>query len=393
MITADSAITPPHHICMVVPSFDRIGGYERQAFSMAKAFNKAGKRAFILTENLGRLPCFEVMEGVEVIRFYPVYQHIIESYAIYLRKLFAFDFAGMLDVVHCHAFDFLSGWAIQQAQRYRIPTLVKIATERDITQYSEHIANGEKAFGDALHNLKQCDRFISLNGNISKELRNIDVEDQSILEMPNGVDSDLYTPVSEPEKLKLKQKLQVEGLRQIITYTGRFEERKRVRDLIEAFALVADDLPEAHLVLIGAGDEQADCEALASQCKAAKRIHFKGACLNVHEWLKVTDLYVFPSRLEGMPNAVLEAMSSALPVIGSSITGIIELITEGQNGWMVPPMQVPALAERIKQVMMQPQRRASVGRQAREYVLKTCSFDGLVQRYLEIYGKLMEQKA
>lgn len=381
----------PHHICMIVPSFDRIGGYERQAYSMCLAYQKMGKHPYIVTQNIGNLPSYEIREGVEIYRFYPFFQKFTDTYTQELEKLFAFDLAGKIDIVHCHAFDFTSGWAIQIATRYQIPTLVKIATERDTVIFQQHIQTKTKGFQEAFNNLMQATRFISLNPNISRELVSSHVPENKILSFPNGVDVHRFHPLATEKRKSLKQKLGLSAKQHVITYTGRFEERKRVIDLIHAWHAIASEFPQAHLVLVGKGEEVANCQNEIQVLGLSQRVTFVGEVQNIEDYLKITDCYVFPSRLEGMPNVILEAMACGLPIIATAIPGIVEILQDNQTGKLVPPKDVNTLCRALTQMLKNPEAAWKLGNAAREEVLKNYSFEILGKKYFEIYQALLNQ--
>ncbi len=381
----------PHHICMIVPSFDRVGGYERQAYSMCKAYQELGKHPYIVTQNMGALPTYEVREGVEIYRFYPIFNKHSGTYVRELEKLFAFDLAGQIDIVHCHAFDFISGWAIRIASQYGIPTLVKVATEQDVINYPREIQANTRGFSAALKNLLQATRFISLNPNIKQELMAVGAPDNKILNFPNGVDTDYFCPVTQNVKKQLKKKLGLSDKLYLVTYTGRFEERKRVIDLIHAWHKIHKNFPQCHLLLIGDGEERMSCQEASHSLGLAQQITFVGEVENVVEYLNVTDCYVFPSRLEGMPNVILEAMACGLPIITTEIPGIVEIINDGESGMLIPPKNISALANSLTTILSNPELGLQFGKAARKRAEQHYSFKVLGKRYFEIYQKLLEQ--
>ncbi len=380
----------PHHICMIVPSFDRVGGYERQAYSMCQAYQEMGKHPYIVTQNMGDLPTYEVREGIEIYRFYPMFNKHSGTYVRELEKLFAFDLAGQIDIVHCHAFDFISGWAIRIASQYGIPTLVKVATEQDVINYPQEIRIKTRGFSEALKNLLQSTRFISLNPNIKQELVAVGALEDRILSFPNGVDTKRFHPTTQNVKKKLKKKLGLSNRPYLVTYTGRFEERKRVMDLIHAWQRIHETFPQHHLLLIGDGEEQEACQEAVHSSGLTKRVTFVGEVQNVTEYLQVTDCYVFPSRLEGMPNVILEAMACGLPIITTKIPGIVEIIDDGESGLLVPPKNVSALANALTTMLSNPEIALQYGKTARKQAVQDYSFQVLGERYFQIYQELLD---
>ena len=135
--------------------------------------------------------------------------------------------------------------------------------------------------------------------------------------------------------------------------------------LIEAFAGVSDG-PEStnswSLTLVGDGPERIGLEALSERCGVRHRIRFLGHCHDVRAELAAAAVFVLPSRKEGMPNALLEAMAAGLAVIVNDASpGPLELVTHGQNGLVVPHGDPAALARAMLQLQADSQLRTRLG--------------------------------
>ena len=125
--------------------------------------------------------------------------------------------------------------------------------------------------------------------------------------------------------------------------------------LIDAFAICQAHI-DAELVIVGSGRHQLELEERAKGQGIADRVRFRGQLttpVDVRAELDRADLFVLPSRQEGLPRAMIEAMARALPCIGSSVGGIPELLADED---IVPPEDVPALASKITEVLQQPAR-------------------------------------
>jgi glycosyltransferase involved in cell wall biosynthesis len=140
---------------------------------------------------------------------------------------------------------------------------------------------------------------------------------------------------------------------------------------IDAVARLVRAGMDLHLVVIGDGKHRAELEARAKTRGVADRVHFRGqltAGAAVRAELDAADIYCMPSRTEGMPRAMVEAMARALPCIGSTIGGIPELLPPED---LVPPGDAAALAEKIRAVATDPERMAAMSarnlRRARDF--------------------------
>ena len=99
------------------------------------------------------------------------------------------------------------------------------------------------------------------------------------------------------------------------------------------------------------------------------------------------DVFVHPSLRDGMPNAVLEAMACGKAVIATPVGGVIDVIEDGINGWLVKVNDVDGLAEKIVEALDEPEKRESAGRSARETVLSRFTLDRELQANLNIYQR------
>ena len=150
--------------------------------------------------------------------------------------------------------------------------------------------------------------------------------------------------------------------------------------LIEAFADLSDGsqlMDSWSLTLVGDGPERIGLEALAERYGVRHRIHFLGHCRDVRAELATAAVFVLPSRKEGMPNALLEAMAAGLAVIVNDASpGPLEFVTHGQNGLVVPHGDPAALAKAMLQLQADPQLRIRLGLAAQDR-LKTQDWPAL----------------
>ena len=151
---------------------------------------------------------------------------------------------------------------------------------------------------------------------------------------------------------------------------ARAVQQKGLDLLIEAFAVVLDgseSMDSWSLTLVGDGPERVGLEALAERCGVRHRIRFLGHCHDVHAELAAAAVFVLPSRKEGMPNALLEAMAAGLAVImNDESPGPLEFVTHGQNGLVVPHDDAAALARAMLRLQTDPQLRIRLGLAAQD---------------------------
>lgn len=177
----------------------------------------------------------------------------------------------------------------------------------------------------------------------------------------------------------------------LILFIGRLDEQKAPMDLLEAFGKVAAAQPDAHLLLVGQGPLRDALERRAGQVGLAGRVHLTGWRPDVPELLKAADLFALPSRWEGMPNAVLEAMAAGLPVVATRVEGSTELVCHGRTGMLVEPGDCDGLAEALLALAQSRCRCAAMGQAGRARVAEEFTLARMVGSYERLYERLCTQ--
>ena len=177
----------------------------------------------------------------------------------------------------------------------------------------------------------------------------------------------------------------------IVLWVGRLDSVKGLDVLVRSFAKLSPAL-NAHLVLAGEGPLR---EKLAQQIRAVgvtDRVHLLGARSDVPGLLQTADLFVLPSRTEGLPNALLEAMAAARPIVTTDVPGCRDLITNGETGIVVPYGDVDALAESIEQLLGDRTLADRLGRAAAESVKRNWHIDQTYDAYESLYGEIIPER-
>lgn len=177
----------------------------------------------------------------------------------------------------------------------------------------------------------------------------------------------------------------------IILYAGVLIPRKGVHLLVQAFAKVAPDFPEVRLEVVGRAENSEYARKLRLQVARTGldgRVLFLGEVSQTElaEHMRRARVFVLPSLSEGLGRVVIEAMATGTPVIGSHVGGIPEMVEEGLTGFLVPPGDEEALADRLRWVLEHPEEAEAMGLRAREFARSFFSPDV----YLAGYRRLFE---
>jgi glycosyltransferase involved in cell wall biosynthesis len=173
----------------------------------------------------------------------------------------------------------------------------------------------------------------------------------------------------------------------VLTYVGVFRTRKRVQNLLMAVREIAMECPQAVLLLVGGGRGYEEAmRALAIDLGIADRVVFAGKvpAERVSYYLSLTDVFALLSSYEGMPVAMLEAMSAGKAVVAADGYGMRDLLSGGDSGVLVPVDDIPATAEVLRMLVRCPERRQSLGRAARAYVHSHLAWHSVAEQYLQL---------
>jgi len=178
----------------------------------------------------------------------------------------------------------------------------------------------------------------------------------------------------------------------VIGTVGRLSEEKRHIDLINAFVSVSKIFPKSKLLIVGDGYLRDKLEKSVDNLEVRNKIVFVGFKENVFQFLKEMDIFVFPSRTEGLGIVILEAMASGLPVVASNIGGIPEIVKHNETGVLVEPQKPSELAEAIIQLLKNPEKMHKMGDNGRKRVLTNFLPEHFINQQESIYKTLLMAK-
>jgi len=162
---------------------------------------------------------------------------------------------------------------------------------------------------------------------------------------------------------------------------------KGLGTMVEAWPAVVRAIPAARLVLVGDGPDRCELE-MSSRESPPGSIVFAGHRDDVPAWLKSCDVYVQPSRAEGLGTSVLDAMACRLPVVASRVGGLPEAVADGETGILVPAGDAGALTDAILGLLTDGQRATAMGMAGRARVERHFAVEPMVEGYLEVYRRL-----
>jgi glycosyltransferase involved in cell wall biosynthesis len=373
-------------VCMLTASFaPALGGTERQCWLLSDWLARAGVQVAVLTRGDRRakgpgapFPVHRLPAGTGL------------GYAVAGACWLAAR-GGGIRVLHAHqALSAALAAVLAKRLRRRHQVVVKVACSGDWSDF--RLARSRPFYRSRIALLRDVDRFVVLNQESAAELRAVGLGMVPTCLVPNGVDARRHSPVEPEARSTLRARLGLPPDEPVALFVGRLERRKGLDLLLEAWAELRRrrgyPLGAPRLLIAGPGNLRPWLSE-ASTRDLGDRIAFLGERQDVADLYRAADLFVFPSRAEGCPNALLEAMASALPVVVTDVPGNREVVGEpGKAGWLVPTEDPAALAEAVGALVGDPALRRGLGAAGRAEVLERFDIHRVGARYLSLYEEL-----
>jgi glycosyltransferase involved in cell wall biosynthesis len=173
----------------------------------------------------------------------------------------------------------------------------------------------------------------------------------------------------------------------VVVSVGRMVPAKGYALLLDAWQEIAGKSGQGTLVLLGDGPLLRDLEGGIERRGLAGRVIFTGLRRDISFWLAHADAYVSSSLTEGMSNALLEAIASGLPVVATRVGGAEDVVTEGENGFLVAPGSARELAQALQRLLHDEGLRRAMGERARMRARQEFSIDVIVDRYEQLFRR------
>jgi glycosyltransferase involved in cell wall biosynthesis len=286
------------------------------------------------------------------------------------------------DIVHSHM---VHANLLARIVRFLAPIPVLICSARSIDEGSR--------FREILYRLTDslCDLTTQVShAGLERYVRVGAVPRHKIRYIPNGVDTERFKPNLE-DRLKFRKELGVDGF--VWLAVGRFDPPKDYPSMLQAFARVVHKHSNTILLIAGDGPLRKTMENLARELGIEKRTKFLGIRQDIPQLMNAADAYVMSSSWEGMPNVLLEASATGLPIVATDVGGNREIVLDGVTGFLVPPRNPEALARTMLRIMdLSDEERKEMGKRARKHIEVKFNLDRVVDLWEILYYELLEKK-
>jgi glycosyltransferase involved in cell wall biosynthesis len=203
--------------------------------------------------------------------------------------------------------------------------------------------------------------------------------------IPNGVDGERFAQAAPADLTPFG----IPRGSRVLLFVGRLDPQKGPLELLEASAELLTEFPDLHVLMVGDGPLATQLRAWTHERNLDARIHFAGRQADVASLMRAADLFVLPSRWEGLPNVVLEAMAAGTPVVAHAVEGIRDLLGDGKLGTIVPPGGEFGLAAAIRGVLQNPEPPRRAAKEAQLSIAARFTWPIVAAEYERLYAQLL----
>lgn len=398
-------------LCLVLESsVPIVGGGERQGAILAEGLSSRGVATHVITlRTRPDLAAYEWRDGYDVHRVGRGPNRWLGIIPVFLalRRL-----RHSYDVVHVSGFRALglpavvAGWLYDKHVVLRAdnngemsgaffdPALAKLGLS-----HQSLVLRPLNALRQQI--LRRADRFIAIASTLAQEFLDAGVGQGQLAVVPYGIDVQRYRPADDCEGVQLRTKLELPVGRMIFCFAGRLVRWKGPLVLLRAWTDMQRATHPAglkyQLLFLGAGGlDQDNCEQEARMLVGDNRlqdsVRFLGDVTNVHEYLRASDVFVFPTAGDSFGLALLEAMATGLPCVAAIAGGMGDYVEDGLNALVVPGTDAGKLREAMERLATDPVLRRELGQNARR-TAERYPLDRYVEGHLEVYAAVMDSAA
>lgn len=370
-----------------------VGGAEQLAVRIANGLAKAGKPAFIyVLRDTG--PLVDKVDPDVTLRVLNIHRHpisnpvkfiasLVDGYRKFSRQLKA-DNVAIVQSHLTHA----NFWNLLLSITGVIIGLPTIHNNQEF-QYGSSGVKGRLAKIAYKLMLTKCGGVIACSDEVRASLiKELGVDDpgEKLITVTNGVD--IPERISEQLRNKVRAEFSLTPETPVVLGAGRLTYQKNFSVLVDAAKIVKEKVPGVKFIVGGEGELRADLEDQIAKLNLEDTVLLPGNIMNLPEMMQSADLFVLPSKYEGLPLVLLEAMASGLPAVGSSIKGTIDVIENGKNGLLTDLDDIDGLADAIIELLTDNNRRMNMSSEAIETINSKFSFNCLLDKLENIYGRV-----
>lgn len=297
-----------------------------------------------------------------------------------------------IDIIHGHYFP-PAFWGLKAAKSFGIPVVVTI--HQDITDYKSFSKNILIRFLNLLRRLylkilwngpyQSAKNVIAVSNYVKEAMKKEGYIGREIDVVYNGIDTAVYKP--DFKNQSFRHELGFDEKHVLIGSISRLDVTKGFNETIQAAVKIRDHEPMVRFIFVGEGEEKNDYLKLARELQVDDIITFAGFRSDISSILQSLDIFLMPTyHVEGFSIVLLEALSSGLPVIASSIGGNKECIEHDKTGILIEPRNVDAISRALLSLINDPEKARRLAEDARHVVKESFSITKQCEGLMSIYS-------
>jgi glycosyltransferase involved in cell wall biosynthesis len=376
------------HIVQVAPYFQpHIGGVESHVIDISRELFRRGHELTVLTSRYNEsLPEYEEINGLKVKRIKPLLNMFTTPVFPKLRNILV---KTNCDLVHTHIPPpFVDFFSARARNITKIPLILTYHCDLELPNFLDKVISGfyRRTFG--FYSLINTDKIIVTTNTYAATSRAVWRFPPVVV--PNAVDTKTFNPKVNGSSIRKRHDL--EG-KNVILYVGRIKYHKGIEYFVSAAKFFDHN---TKFLIVGTGDHENNIKELIKNLDLEDRVVMAGKVPynELPQYYAACDIFVLPSltRLEAFGIVGLEAMASGKPVVISDIPGVREVITEGQEGLLSPPMGIEELAKNLKKLLANPKMRKKMAKAGRTKVVEKFEISKVVDQLEDIYNDILKKK-
>ena len=366
------------------------GGYQNQALRLAQEMVARNIRISVVTHRHRTLPAHEVHKQISIHRVaalnrghFAAFSFLASSFLWMARNRRKFQ------LIHANRSSSgliagLIGFVLRKKVLYKLTR----GDEIDIKGFRGGLWGRLK-----LYFLKRTvERFVAITKEIEEDLQQLGISSSKIVRIRNGISLDDISKHYDREAIK--SEIGWASDTKVVTFVGRLVHAKGVDWLLELWSEVARQEGNARLLIVGEGTERSALEAQARALGITDTVTFAGGQKEVWKFLAITDVFVLPSREEGISNALLEAMSQGLPAVVADdrLGGNRGVVDNQKEAYVVKFGDTKTFTQAVVKLLGNPDLRMDMGRRARQKIEEKFSIQSVADKYCQTYHELLTSR-
>ncbi|HOE64977.1 MAG TPA: glycosyltransferase family 4 protein [Candidatus Hydrogenedentes bacterium] len=378
-------------------------GQGYQVKTLVPFLQREGAQVVVLTSSAAKTDAQEIMDGFEVHRLRRGRGRIGAIGFAARVFVWAFRRRKQWDIIHLHGAEWSALGGVLAARALGKKSIVVLTLMgADDPQSIKATRLGRMKIAV----LGMADRFVALSTALVRSVEQSEWDSAKTVQLPEGVDEKRFAPLSAEERRAAKTALCSQWGwdpdAPLAVFVGAIIRRKGVDIVAQAWPSILAAAPTARLLFVGPLKGQADNHEFSDAFVASIRARFDrkdvagtavftDAVSDPERFLRAADVFVFPSRNEGLPNALIEAQTAGVPTVVADMPGIAsDIVEDGKTGFIVPQDDPAAVASAVTRILQDPALAASMREAARLRSVREFNITSVARRTMEMYRRLLD---